>query len=193
MAFVAFLDACVLFPPNLRDVILTIAETGVCQIRWSPCVLDEMQRNVAKRAKVEDPAAAETGAQHLRHVMERAFPEAMVEHNLYEHLVGVMPNDKKDRHVLAAAIASGADVLVTANLKDFAVPSGFCRVEIQHPDEFLRHQLELAPREFFDALYGLATKRHAPMDSVSAILGSLEKTVPHFALKAKNILPEYGA
>ncbi|PSR31228.1 MAG: PIN domain-containing protein [Sulfobacillus benefaciens] len=192
MAFVAFLDACVLFPPNLRDVILTVAETGICQIRWSPDVLDEMQRNVVKRATVEDSAAAESGAQYLRRVMEDAFPEAMVERALYEHFIVMMPNDKKDRHVLAAAIASGADVLVTANLKDFAVPPGFCRVEVQHPDEFLRHQLELAPCEFFDALRDLAAERHAPMDSVPAILDSLQKTVPHFALQAKDMLPDYG-
>ena len=40
MAFVAFLDACVLFPTNLRDIILTIAEAGICQIRWSPDVVN---------------------------------------------------------------------------------------------------------------------------------------------------------
>ncbi|WP_053958002.1 hypothetical protein [Sulfobacillus thermosulfidooxidans] len=102
-----------------------------------------------------------------------------------------MPNDTKDRHVLAAAIASGADILVTANLKDFAVPPGFCQVDIQHPDPFLRHQLELAPREFFNALRNLAAERHAPMNSVPAILNSLQKTVPHFALQAKDMLPDY--
>ncbi len=62
MAFVAFLDACVLFPPNLRDVILTIAETGICQIRWSSDVLDEMYRNIVNKAKVE-PSRARAGAQ----------------------------------------------------------------------------------------------------------------------------------
>ncbi|WP_053960754.1 hypothetical protein [Sulfobacillus thermosulfidooxidans] len=62
MAFVTFLDACVLFPPNLRDVILTVAETGICQIRWSPDVLDEMQRNIVQRAKIEDPAVAQSKA-----------------------------------------------------------------------------------------------------------------------------------
>ncbi|WP_053958044.1 PIN domain-containing protein [Sulfobacillus thermosulfidooxidans] len=191
MAFVAFLDACVLFPPNLRDVILTVAETGICQIRWSPDVLDEMQRNIVKRAKVEDPAVAQSKAQDLRRVMEDAFPEAMVERNLYQHFINVMPNDPKDRHVLAAAIASDADILVTANLKDFVVPSGFCRVNIQHPDPFLRHQLELAPQEFFNALQELAAERCAPMDSVPAILKSLQKTVPDFALQAKDMLSDY--
>jgi len=51
MAFVAFLDTCVLFPTNLRDVILTIAEVGICQIRWSPDVLDELQRTYIKKRK----------------------------------------------------------------------------------------------------------------------------------------------
>ncbi|AEJ40120.1 hypothetical protein TPY_1940 [Sulfobacillus acidophilus TPY] len=44
MPFVAFLDTCVLYPATLRDVILTIAEVGICQIRWSPDVLDELER-----------------------------------------------------------------------------------------------------------------------------------------------------
>ncbi|PSR27357.1 MAG: hypothetical protein C7B47_08370 [Sulfobacillus thermosulfidooxidans] len=91
MAFVAFLDACVLFPPNLRDVILTIAETGICQIRWSPDVLDEMQRNVIKKVKA-DPDTAKAGAQYLRSVMESAFPDAMVDRNLYVNLIQAMPN-----------------------------------------------------------------------------------------------------
>lgn len=43
MALVAFLDACVLFPSNLRDVILSTAEAGICQLRWSPDVLEEME------------------------------------------------------------------------------------------------------------------------------------------------------
>ncbi len=81
--------------------------------------------------------------------MEDALPDAMVERTLYEHFIDVMPNDPKDRHVLAAAIASDADVLVTANLKDFVVPSGFCRVDIQHPAPFLRHQLDLPHTNFF--------------------------------------------
>ncbi|MCL6564699.1 MAG: PIN domain-containing protein [Firmicutes bacterium] len=190
-AFVAFLDACVLFPPNLRDVIVTVAEVGICQIRWSPDVLDELQRTVVRRAKVENADTAEWGAQYLRRVMEEAFPDAMVDRALYEWLIDAMPNDPKDRHVLAAAIASGADVLVTANQKHFAVPPGFCRLEIQHPDAFLGHQLELAPREFFEALQQLATERRAPMDSVPAILESLRKTVPRFARQAKALWSEF--
>lgn len=52
-----FLDACVLFPPSLRDVVHGLAETGICQIRRSPAGLDEMHRNIVKQSPVElEPA-----------------------------------------------------------------------------------------------------------------------------------------
>ena len=51
--------------------------------------------------------------------MNGAFPDALVVG--YEALIGKMVNDPKDRHVLAAAVRGGAEVLVTENLRDFPV------------------------------------------------------------------------
>ncbi len=190
MAFVAFLDTCVLFPANLRDVILTIAEVGICQIRWSPDVLDELQQTYMKKSQV-DGSKAEAGVRYLLGIMQDAFPDAMVDRSHYVHMIAAMPNAPRDRHVLAAAIACRADVLVTANLKDFRVPAGFCDTDVQHPDDFLRYQLELAPQEFFRALKDLASNRHRPMNSVPGILNSLQKTVPKFASQAQTMLADY--
>jgi predicted nucleic acid-binding protein len=54
--------------------------------------------------------------------------------------------DINDRHVLAAAIRAGADVIVTYNLKDFPVTSlEQYGIEAQHPDEFITHLIDLAP------------------------------------------------
>ena len=117
MAFVAVLDTCVLFPTNLRDVSLTIPEVGICQVRWSPDVLDELQRTYIKKAKV-DAAKVEAGVSYLIGIMTNAFPDAMVDRSYYTHAIPAMPNDEKDRHVLAAAIASRADVLVTEITQD---------------------------------------------------------------------------
>ncbi|MFO0135945.1 MAG: hypothetical protein ACK56U_20305, partial [Planctomyces sp.] len=65
----------------------------------------------------------------------------------YETLIdAVTLPDPDDRHVLAAAIRAGADLIVTFNLKDFPEkdlkPYG---IEAQHPDDFLTFQLDLAP------------------------------------------------
>ncbi|SFV03779.1 PIN domain-containing protein [Alicyclobacillus macrosporangiidus] len=184
MAFVAFLDACVLYPAALRDVILSIAEAGICQIRWSPDVLDEMERNVGNRAKAKSLKAARAGAKYVRSEMENAFPDAMVPRKMYEMLIPTMPNEEKDRHVLAAAIVARADVLVTANLKDFRFDPEFATIDVQHPDKFLCHQLELSPDAFFATLEDLASQRHEPMNTVEGILNSLVKTVPEFSRKA---------
>ena len=78
-------------------------------------------------------ALPEERAIRPRAIMEREFPEAQVVG--YEHIIDDMPNDPKDRHVVAAAVKAGAQVITTANLKDFAaLPDG---VEAQSPDEVL--------------------------------------------------------
>ena len=49
--------------------------------------------------------------------MTRAFPDAAV--TGHESLIEAMTNDTADRHVLAAAITVGADVIVTDNVRHF--------------------------------------------------------------------------
>lgn len=51
MSIIAFLDACVLYPATLRDVLLILSESGLYQVRWSSDVLDEMERNLVKAAE----------------------------------------------------------------------------------------------------------------------------------------------
>lgn len=72
-------------------------------------------------------------AAKLRGQMERVFPEAIVIG--YKPLIAAMHNDAKDRHVVAAAVKAGAQVVTTLNLKDFRpLPEG---IEAQSPDAFL--------------------------------------------------------
>jgi hypothetical protein len=61
-----------------------------------------------------------------------------------------MTNNPKDRPVLAAAVACGAQTIVTFNLKDFPPgPLAPWSVEAQSPDEFLIHQYHLDPETVF--------------------------------------------
>ena len=103
--FPVFLDTCVLLKPYLCDTLLSVAETGIYRPLWSPGVLDELDRNLRKRG------ATEAQVIHRLDQMSRHFPDATV--TGYEHLIGSMENDPKDRHVLAAAVRGGAEVLVT--------------------------------------------------------------------------------
>jgi predicted nucleic acid-binding protein len=169
----------------LRDVLLTIAEAGICQVRWSADVLDETERNLAARVKAKSERQAREGAQYLRRIMEGAFPDAMVDRAAYERLIPAMANDEGDRHVLAAAVACRADVLVTANTRHF--PEAACApygVDVQDPDTFLLHQFELSPDTLLARLGALAKERRHPMDSVEGILQALRPTAPRFAASA---------
>jgi len=126
--FVVVVDANVLFPFTLRDTRLRAAAAGFYQLRWTAEILDEMERNLVRTGTTTADKAA-----RLRAMMEKYFPEAEI--TGYESLVSAMRNDAKDRHVVAAAVKAGAQVIVTANLKDFVpLPDG---VEAQSPDEFL--------------------------------------------------------
>jgi predicted nucleic acid-binding protein len=123
----AVLDACVLYPIGLRDTLLNLAEAGCYRVLWTEEILTETSRNI-----VEDTPGLT--AEHLDKTfaaMRRAFPEAMVEG--YEHLVDSMTNDPKDRHVLAAAVAAEADVIVTLNTRP--LPSARLRSARDHGAE----------------------------------------------------------
>jgi hypothetical protein len=108
--------------------------------------------------------------------MRRAFPEATVTD--YEHLIPAMRNDPKDRHVEAVAVKAGAQVIVTANTKDFHdLPSG---VEPQTPETFLCNLFDLDPIGFEELLREQAADLVKPPMSFDELLERLARVVPEF-------------
>lgn len=167
--FIVLLDANVLFPFSLRDTLLRAAAAGFYQARWSSQILDEMTRNL-----VSSGAMPEDKATKLRSIMEREFPEADVID--YQHLIAAMKNHEKDRHVAAAAVKAGAQVIATSNLKDFAeLPEG---IEAQSPDIFLCNLWDLDPEGFVDLLREQAADLINPPMTVGELLFRLERVVP---------------
>lgn len=139
--FSALLDACILVPAPLADTLLRLAECGLYRPLWTARILDEMVWAIERI----HPRHANGPARTRAEVMASAFDDAMVRG--WEPLVpGIKLPDPDDRHVVAAAIRGRADVIVTANLSDFPPdvlePLG---LDVQSPDEFLCHQLDLAP------------------------------------------------
>lgn len=174
--FKVVLDANVLYPFSLRDTLLRSAEAGLFQLYWSEKILDEVSRNlVANRVVTADQA------KHLCTKMTEAFPEAMV--TGYEPLIAAMKNDAKDRHVAAAAVKAGAEVIVTSNIVDFTVlPDG---VEAQTPDEFLSNMFDLDPEVMASSLRAQAAALRRPPRSLEDLLTGLSKTVPLFVAEVK--------
>ena len=94
-----------------------------------------------------------------------AFEGAAVPQDAIDRLVPAMANDEKDRHVLAAAVVSDAQAVVTLNLKDFPVEA--CEpfaIEPLHPDVFLIDLYNLDAQEVFEAVERqAAVLRRPPM------------------------------
>lgn len=138
MRFVAVFDACVLYPAPLRDFLMRLATTELFAAKWTDRIHEEWITGVLeKRPELEGRLA------RTRSLMDEAVPDSLV--TGYENLIdGLQLPDAADRHVLAAAIRGGAQLIVTFNLKDFPAhaldPYG---VEAVHPDEFVAYQLDL--------------------------------------------------
>ena len=167
--FVVVVDANVLFPFTLRDTMLRAAAAGFYQLRWTAEILDEMERNLVRTGTMTGDRAT-----RLRATMEKYFPEAEI--TGYESLVSAMRNDSKDRHVAAAAVKAGAQVIVTANLKDFVpLPDG---VEAQSPDEFLCNLFDLDPESFLEMLREQAADLVNPPVTFEELLERLGRAAP---------------
>lgn len=142
----AFLDACVLYPTVTRRLLLDVAKAGVFVPLWSERVLEEWRRAaIANAPELEEVTRGEVA-------LEQAFwPDAMVA-GVPSRTEIALP-DPNDIHVVEAALAGQADVLVTANLKDFPVKvlGGF-GLRVSHPDVFLSAAFEDAPEALHQSL-----------------------------------------
>lgn len=140
----AVLDACVLFPPVMREMLLGAAERGGFAPVWSERILEEWARATRRL-----PEGAEMAARAEIARLRTRFPAAEV--TVPDALVASLSlPDPDDRHVLAAAIAGGADTLVTLNRGDFPTRT-LARhgILLRAPDgllvELLAEGLDLAP------------------------------------------------
>ncbi len=107
------LDACVLFPTVMREVLLAVAGQGLFVPIWSDRIMGEWQRAAARygAASEGEALAAIARAQDL-FPKARVAPQPGLEARLH------LPDDN-DIHILATAIAGNADAIVTLNAKDF--------------------------------------------------------------------------
>jgi predicted nucleic acid-binding protein len=170
----AVLDACVLVPMALCDLLLRLAEEpAIYRPLWSEQILTEMTKALGTKLH----RSSEQVGRRRQQMME-AFPEAMVTTpSALLKAVECIP-DKNDRHVLAAAIIARANVIVTQNTRHF--PKDCCEkygVLCQTPDDFLIDLYRLNPQLLLDKLDDQAAGSGQKRELVVA---SLTASVPKF-------------
>ncbi len=172
-SFIAVLDACVLFPASLRDTLLRTAKAGLYRLQLTDDILMEVYRNLIKKGMPEDKA------KRLMDILSTEFEEAFV--TQYRKLISSMPINEKDKHVLAAAMACKAQIIVTQNLKDFPpyLLASF-DIEAQSPDDFLVHLYRLAPKTMWEIIVGQAGALRNPPKTLLEVLNTLKLHVPNF-------------
>jgi hypothetical protein len=168
--FTVVYDACVLYPAPLRDLLMHIAVTDLYRAKWTDTIHDEWMRNVLK----DRPDLKPEQLHRTRDLMNAHVMDCIV--TGYEALIdAVTLPDPNDRHVLAAAIRAGANLIVTFNLKDFPEealkPYG---IEAQHPDDFLALQLDLAPNTVCGAVKRHRASLKNPPKNIEEYLVTLE-------------------
>jgi len=91
-----------------------LALTDLFRAKWTDAIHEEWIRNLLK----DRPDLTREQLERTRRLMDAHTRDSIVTD--YEDLIPALSlPDSDDRHVLAAAIRSGADVIVTFNLADF--------------------------------------------------------------------------
>ncbi len=134
------IDACVLYPTVMREVLMGVAAQGVFDPLWSARILEEWARAAARIGDgYEDVARGEIA------LLKARWPKAEISHAPDLEASLYLP-DPDDTHVLASAIAGKADILLTMNLKDFPTRTvsehGVVR---RDPDSLLREMFDEDP------------------------------------------------
>lgn len=106
--------------------------------------------------------------------IRNAFPDAVVVG--WDDLVEQMDNDPDDRHVAAAAVAGGAEMIVTLNLGDFAGTVLTDRgIRVVTPGTFVGELLDDLPDRVVAALVEMADRKRRPPMMITDVLDALSR------------------
>mgnify|MGYP005841975057 CR=1 FL=1 len=162
--FICVLDTNVIYPVTIRDILFWFAFYDLYTPKWSQHIFDEWVDVMHRKAVPENEINKRINKANL------AFPDALVTN--YEGLIDTLTlRDKKDRHVLAAAIKTNASVIVTNNLKDF--PKDYLAtfgLSAKSADDFLTDIIDLNIDTAVEAFKEMVRHRtHPEMDEFQVL------------------------
>lgn len=158
---------------------LALTEDSIHEIVWSERLLAEWERVIVREGRRSAESAVAV-AQAVRHF----FADCEIAAAAYGHLVDDMPgDDPDDRHHAAAAVAAGADALITWNLADFPADDLAERgVRVIDPDSYLCGLYGELPHEVVETVVRLAgEKRNPPVTIADAVARLAKAGLPGFA------------
>ncbi|PVW15180.1 PIN domain-containing protein [Marixanthomonas spongiae] len=154
--FKCVLDTNVIYPIEIRDLLFWFAFYDMFTPKWSEHIFDEWKDVMKRKGIDEKEAKKRIGKANL------AFPDALVTN--YSGLIeGLELPDMKDCHVLAAAIKTNANVIVTNNIKDF--PKDYLAsfgLSAKTADDFLTDIIDLNPEQAVKAFKDMVLNRRNP-------------------------------
>lgn len=162
-----------------------LAVTDLFRAKWTEAIHDEWIRNLLARR----PDLKPEQLQRTRMLMNAHVRDCLVT-DYESEIENLSLPDPNDRHVLAAAIRAGADLILTANLKHFPEealsPHG---IKALHPDEFLASQLDVAPNLFYLAVRRhRASLKHPPKTAEEYLLTIEAQGLPQTAAKLREFV-----
>jgi len=168
---IAVLDANVLYPAPIRDFLLHLAHLDLYKPKWT----NEIQEEWIRSLLINRPDLKKESLEKTRETMNSAFPDSNIEN--YEGMINSLTlPDKKDRHILAAAITAKAEVIVTFNLKDFPYTClKSYNIEVLHPDVFITRLMLSEKNKVLQALNNQIRSLKNPPKSKDEVIAALQK------------------
>ncbi len=177
--YTALFDASVLHPWALCHLELLLAEAGFYRPVWTAQILEETRSSILRRR----PDLDEARVSKRITAMKLAFEDAEISSAIVQAQLAAVPGSvpEHDRHVVAAALAGRADVIVTSNRRHFPA-EGLAAVGllVESPDDFLIDQWYLNAPAVAELLVLMALQTRKPALSPEAVLGLLGRSVPSF-------------
>lgn len=165
--FIAVLDTNVIYPVIIRDLLFWFAYYDLYTPKWSDHIFDEWKKVMKEKDVSEEEAGKRIEKANL------AFPDALVQNykGLINHLE--LP-DEDDRHVLAAAIKTNANLIVTNNVKHF--PKAYLQsfsLNAKSADDFLTDIIDLNQEQAIAAFKEMVLNKKNPKQDEFEVLNQL--------------------
>lgn len=148
---------------------MQLATADLFRAKWTDQIHKEWVSNLLKNEPHRDPAKL----QRTVDLMNAAVPDCLV--TGYENLIdSIQLPDPNDRHVVAAAIRSRSDAIITSNLKDFPDAAlAPLNLESIHPDDFIINQADLSEAAVILAAQRIRSRLQTPKLSPPEYLAKL--------------------